>query len=153
MCIRDSIKAHSEASHLRLLQNTIANEITTLVHGEEELQKAKEASQILFGKSTSEAFQKLTPDTFLELFEGVPQANINRGEIKKGIDIVAALSSLSGFLSSNSDARRALKENAIYVNKSKVDQDFVIQESHLIGDQYVLLQRGKKNYFILKIVN
>lgn len=151
--IKSIIKAHSEASHLRLLQNTIANEITTLVHGEEELQKAKEASQILFGKSTSEAFQKLTPDTFLELFEGVPKANINRGEIKKGIDIVAALSSLSGFLSSNSDARRALKENAIYVNKSKVDQDFVIQESHLIGDQYVLLQRGKKNYFILKIVN
>ncbi|MDA9226245.1 tyrosine--tRNA ligase [Flavobacteriaceae bacterium] len=141
-------KEHAEAPHQRLLQNTIANEVTTLVHGLEELQKAQEASQILFGRATSEAFQKLTPETFLELFEGVPQANIN-----EGLDIIAALSSMSGFLSSNSDARRALKENAISVNKTKVDQDFMIQQSHLIGGQYVLLQRGKKNYFVLKIVD
>ncbi len=146
-------KEHAEAPHQRLLQNTIANEVTTLVHGSEELQKAQEASQILFGRATSEAFQKLTPETFLELFEGVPQANINRKTINEGLDIIAALSSMSGFLSSNSDARRALKENAISVNKTKVDQDFMIQQSHLIGGQYVLLQRGKKNYFVLKIVD
>ena len=146
-------KEHAEAPHQRLLQNTIANEVTTLVHGLEELQKAQEASQILFGRATSEAFQKLTPETFLELFEGVPQANINRKTINEGLDIIAALSSMSGFLSSNSDARRALKENAICVNKTKVDQDFMIQQSHLIGGQYVLLQRGKKNYFVLKIVD
>ena len=145
-------KEHAEAPHQRLLQNTIANEVTTLVHGLEELQKAQEASQILFGRATSDAFQKLTPETFLELFEGVPQANINRKTINEGLDIIAALSSMSGFLSSNSDARRALKENAISVNKTKVDQDFMIQQSHLIGGQYVLLQRGKKNYFVLKIV-
>ncbi|MDG1927233.1 MAG: tyrosine--tRNA ligase [Flavobacteriaceae bacterium] len=146
-------KEHAEAPHQRLLQNTIANEVTTLVHGLEELQKAQEASQILFGRATSEAFQKLTPETFLELFEGVPQANINRKTINEGLDIIAALSSMSGFLSSNSDARRALKENAISVNKTKVDQDFMIQQSHLIGGQYLLLQRGKKNYFVLKIVD
>jgi tyrosyl-tRNA synthetase len=146
-------KEHAEAPHQRLLQNTIANEVTTLVHGLEELQKAQEASQILFGRAKSEAFQKLTPETFLELFEGVPQANINRKTINEGLDIIAALSSMSGFLSSNSDARRALKENAISVNKTKVDQDFMIQQSHLIGGQYVLLQRGKKNYFVLKIVD
>ena len=146
-------KEHAEAPHQRLLQNTIANEVTTLVHGLEELQKAQEASQILFGRATSEAFQKLTPETFLELLEGVPQANINRKTINEGLDIIAALSSMSGFLSSNSDARRALKENAISVNKTKVDQDFMIQQSHLIGGQYVLLQRGKKNYFVLKIVD
>ena len=146
-------KEHAEAPHQRLLQNTIANEVTTLVHGLEELQKAQEASQILFGRATSEAFQKLTPETFLELFEGVPQANINRKTINEGLDIIAALSSMSGFLSSNSEARRALKENAISVNKTKVDQDFMIQQSHLIGGQYVLLQRGKKNYFVLKIVD
>ena len=146
-------KEHAEAPHQRLLQNTIANEVTTLVHGLEELQKAQEASQILFGRATSEAFQKLTPETFLELFEGVPQANINRKTINEGLDIIAALSSMSGFLSSNSDARRALKENAISVNKTKVDKDFMIQQSNLIGGQYVLLQRGKKNYFVLKIVD
>jgi tyrosyl-tRNA synthetase len=151
--INSIIKEHSQAPHLRLLQNTIANEVTTLVHGAEELQKAKEASQILFGRGTSEAFQKLTPETFLELFEGVPQADIPRDQIKEGLDIIAALSASSGFLNSNSEARRALKENAISVNKAKVDQEFRIQESHLIGNQYVLLQRGKKNYFVLKIVD
>ena len=151
--INSIIKEHAQAPHLRLLQNTIANEVTTLVHGAEELQKAKEASQILFGRGTSEAFQKLTPETFLELFEGVPQANIPRDSIKEGLDIIAALSASSGFLNSNSEARRALKENAISVNKAKVDQEFRIQESHLIGNQYVLLQRGKKNYFVLKVVD
>jgi tyrosyl-tRNA synthetase len=150
----DSIIAqHQEAPHQRLLQKTIADEVTTLVHGAEELQRAQEASQILFGKATGEAFQKLTPETFLELFEGVPQANINRSVINEGLEIIGALSSLSGFLSSNSEARRALKENAISVNKTKVGQDFSIQNEHLIGGQYVLLQKGKKNYFVLKVVD
>jgi len=150
----DSIIAqHQEAPHQRLLQKTIADEVTTLVHGAEELQRAQEASQILFGKATGEAFQKLTPETFLELFEGVPQANVNRSVINEGLEIIGALSSLSGFLSSNSEARRALKENAISVNKTKVGQDFSIQNEHLIGGQYVLLQKGKKNYFVLKIVD
>jgi tyrosyl-tRNA synthetase len=150
----DSIIAqHQEAPHQRLLQKTIADEVTTLVHGAEELQRAQEASQILFGKATGEAFQKLTPETFLELFEGVPQANVNRSAINEGLEIIGALSSLSGFLSSNSEARRALKENAISVNKTKVGQDFSIQNEHLIGGQYVLLQKGKKNYFVLKVVD
>ena len=150
----DSIIAqHQEAPHQRLLQKTIADEVTTLVHGAEELQRAQEASQILFGKATGEAFQKLTPETFLELFEGVPQANVNRSVINEGLEIIGALSSLSGFLSSNSEARRALKENAISVNKTKVGQDFSIQNEHLIGGQYVLLQKGKKNYFVLKVVD
>lgn len=150
----DSIIAqHQEAPHQRLLQKTIADEVTTLVHGAEELQRAQEASQILFGKATGEAFQKLTPETFLELFEGVPQANVNRLAINEGLEIIGALSSLSGFLSSNSEARRALKENAISVNKTKVGQDFSIQNEHLIGGQYVLLQKGKKNYFVLKVVD
>ncbi len=150
----DSIIAqHKEAPHQRLLQKTIADEVTTLVHGAEELQRAQEASQILFGKATGEAFQKLTPETFLELFEGVPQANVNRSAINEGLEIIGALSSLSGFLSSNSEARRALKENAISVNKTKVGQDFSIQNEHLIGGQYVLLQKGKKNYFVLKVVD
>ncbi len=150
----DSIIAqHQEAPHQRLLQKTIADEVTTLVHGAEELQRAQEASQILFGKATGEAFQKLTPETFLELFEGVPQANVNRSVINEGLEIIGALSSLSGFLTSNSEARRALKENAISVNKTKVGQDFSIQNEHLIGGQYVLLQKGKKNYFVLKVVD
>ena len=124
-----------------------------LVHGREELVKAQEASQILFGNATSEALQNLTPDIFLELFEGVPHAEIERSLIKDGINMIVALSSLSGFLNSNGEARRALKENSISVNKLKVTQDFMITEKELIADQYVLLQRGKKNYFILKIIS
>ena len=149
MCIRDR---HKKFPHLRLLQKKIAHEVTILVHGSEELVKAQEASQILFGNTTSEALQNLTPNTFLELFEGVPQAEIERNLIKDGIDIIGALSILSGFLNSNGEARRALKENSISVNKLKVTQDFIITEKELIADQYVLLQRGKKNYFILKII-
>ena len=150
--VDQKIKEHKKAPHLRLLQKTIAHEVTILVHGSEELVKAQEASQILFGNTTSEALQNLTPDTFLELFEGVPQAEIERNLIKDGIDIIGALSILSGFLNSNGEARRALKENSISVNKLKVTQDFIITEKELIADQYVLLQRGKKNYFILKII-
>ena len=150
--VNQKIKEHKEAPHLRLLQKTIAHEVTILVNGSEELLKAQEASQILFGNTTSEALQNITPDTFLELFEGVPQAEIGRSLIKHGIDIIGALSSLSGFLNSNGEARRALKENSISVNKQKVTQDFIITEKELIADQYVLLQRGKKNYLILKIL-
>ena len=150
--VNQKIKEHKEAPHLRLLQKTISHGVTMLVHGNEELIKAQEASQILFGNTTSEALQNITPDTFLELFEGVPQAEIERSLIKHGIDIIGALSSLSGFLNSNGEARRALKENSISVNKQKVTQDFIITEKELIADQYVLLQRGKKNYFILKII-
>ena len=150
--VDQKIKEHKKFPHLRLLQKTIAHEVTILVHGSEELVKAQEASQILFGNTTSEALQNLTPDTFLELFEGVPQAEIERNLIKDGIDIIGALSILSGFLNSNGEARRALKENSISVNKLKVTQDFIITEKELIADQYVLLQRGKKNYFILKII-
>ena len=145
------IEEHQEAPHLRVLQKTIAEEVTRLVHGEEELVKAQEASQILFGKATSEALQKLDQATFLELFEGVPQAEINRVQLEKGMDAVAALSAETGFLQSNGEARRALKENAISVNKKKIGADYVIKNTDLIADQYVLLQRGKKNYYILKL--
>lgn len=149
--VNQKIQEHTEAPHLRVLQKTIAEEVTRLVHGEEELIKAQEASQILFGKATSEALQKLDQAVFLELFEGVPQANVKRSQLKEGMDAVAALSAETGFLQSNGEARRALKENAISVNKSKITSDYIIKEIDLIADQYVLLQRGKKNYFILKL--
>jgi tyrosyl-tRNA synthetase len=149
--VNAKINEHEKAPHLRLLQKTIAQEVTILVHGQEELNKAEEASQILFGKATSESLKKLTTQTFLELFEGVPQAEVKRSQVEQGMDMVAALAGETGFLNSNGEARRALKENAISVNKSKVNQDFVITQNHLIANQYVLLQRGKKNYYILKI--
>ena len=151
--IEEKIQEHQTAPHLRLLQKTIAEEVTTLVHGKEAYFKALEASQILFGKTTGDSLQKLDSQTFLELFEGVPQAEVSRSLIDGGLDLVAALATETGFLSSNGEARRALKENAISVNQVKVDENFTLGAKDLIAAQYILLRRGKKNYFILKVAS
>ena len=149
--IEQKIKEHKESPHLRLLQKIIAEEVTTLVHGKEAYQKATEVSKILFGKTTSEAIQNLDSETFLELFEGVPQANIKKNLLVEGIDIIKVLVSETGFLNSNGDARRALNENAISVNQIKVKQDYIINVKDLIAEKYVLIQKGKKTYFILNV--
>ena len=146
------IVQHAEAPHLRLLQNKLAEELTVLVHGREELEKAKEASQILFGNSTSADLRTLDEKTFLEVFDGVPQAEVSAADIAGGLDMIAILSAKTGFISSNSEARRALKENSISVNKEKVGEDYQIAEKDLVDGKFILLQRGKKNYFIVKKV-
>ena len=145
------IATHKEAHHLRHLQKTVANEVTQMVHSEEDLQNAIKASQILFGKSTSEDLKVLDEQTFLDVFEGVPQSAISKKIIADGCDIIQALASESGFLSSNGEARRALKENSISVNKEKVKDDYQLSLSDLICERYILLQRGKKNYFLLVV--
>ena len=145
------IEEHKEAPHMRVLQKRLAQEVTVTVHGEEEHKKAVKASEILFGKSTSEDLKKLDAKTFLDVFDGVPQAEISVADIKAGLDIIGALAEKSGFLKSNGEARRALKENSISVNREKVSDGYSISESDLINEQFVLLQRGRKNYFILKV--
>ena len=150
--INTLIKDHKKEPHVRLLQKRLAEEVTVTVHNEVALNNAIKASNMLFGKSTSEDLIDLDTTTFLDVFEGVPQAEISRSEIEIGIDIIGALSEKTGFLKSNSEARRALKENSVAVNKIKVSEGFSINSSNLINEQFVLLQRGKKNYFILKIV-
>ena len=149
--IEKLIAEHAEAPHMRSLQKTLAKEVTITVHGEAEFEKALNASNILFGKSTSEDLKALDTQTFLDVFDGVPQASISRGEIDAGLEMIPALAEKSGFLKSNGEARRALKENSISVNKAKVGEDFVIDSSQLISDRFVLLQRGKRNYFILNV--
>lgn len=147
--IEELIEKHRAEAHLRHLQKKLAEEITTLVHGKEELENAIKASEVLFGKSTKEDLKSLNAETFLAVFEGVPQATVSKSELKEGINIVEALSEKSGFLSSKSEARRDLKANAISVNKEKVGEEFSLTEKDLISGQYILLQKGKKNYFIL----
>jgi tyrosyl-tRNA synthetase len=149
--IENKIKEHSETPHLRLLQKIIAEEVTTLVHGKEAYLKAVEASQILFGKSTDDALQKLDTQTFLEIFAGVPQAKIKRSLFDDGIDIVTVLTNETGFFNSKGEARRAINQNAISVNQAKVTLDYFIGIEDLIANQYILLQRGKKNYFVIKV--
>ncbi|MGB0805796.1 MAG: tyrosine--tRNA ligase [Salibacteraceae bacterium] len=143
--INDLIAQHKEAPHMRLLQKRLGEELTKLVHSEEDLHSAIEASNILFGKATADSLKALNEDDFLSIFEGVPQGTLTNYD---GMGIIDALAE-SGFLKSKGDARRSLKENAISVNKEKVKEDFVLSSDNLISDKYILLQRGKKNYFLL----
>ena len=140
---------HQKAPHLRLLQKNLAKEVTTAVHGHEAYENAVKASDILFGKTTAEAVKALDTQTFLAVFEGVPQAVLPFANLENGLNMIAALSAETGFLKSNGDARRELKQNAISVNKEKVGETYLIRQKDLIDQKYVLLQRGKKNYFIL----
>ena len=145
------IDEHKEVPHLRILQKKIGEEVTVLVHGEEAYNNAIKASNILFGKSTASDLKSLDEQTFLDVFDGVPQATISIADVAEGLDMIGALSAKTNFLGSNGDARRALKENAISVNKEKVKEDYIISMEDLIANKYVLLQRGKKTYYLLNI--
>ena len=140
---------HNEAPHLRLLQKAIAEEVTTRVHGEEALKTAISASNILFGKSTSDDLRSLSEKDFFSVFEGVPQATVAKEKINNGLPIVDALSSETNFLKSNGEARRELKGNAISINKEKVNEEFLIKNEDLINDKYILIGKGKKTNYIL----
>ncbi len=143
------VSEHQETPGLRLLQKRLATEITEMVHSKEDMENAVQASGILFGKATSEALRNLDETTFLDVFEGVPQATIAKSELEDGLDMIGALSAKTGFLGSNGEARRELKQNAISVNKEKVKEDYTIGVNDLINEKYVLLQKGKRNYFVL----
>lgn len=150
---REEIEA-LEAEHgidpsKRVLQKALAADITTRVHSAEDLAIAITASEILFGKSTDEDLKKLDNETLLDIFDGVPQGTIAKSEIEAGLGITDALVK-SGFLASNGEAKRALTENSISVNKLKVDQNKKIESNDLLNSSFVLLQKGKKNYFLLK---
>ncbi|GHC46342.1 tyrosine--tRNA ligase [Ulvibacter litoralis] len=146
------VAEHKEAPHMRLLQKRLAQEVTCTVHNEEEYEKAVKASAILFGNSSADDLKELDEQTFLDVFDGVPQTEVPMAEIEAGLDIIGALAEKTGFLKSNGEARRALKENSISVNREKVTDAFSVSTSDLINNQFVLLQRGKKNYFIIKVV-
>ena len=150
--IQDLTQKHSELPHLRLLQKRLAEEITDMVHSKEDLENAIKASNILFGNSTSDDLKQLDEATFLDVFEGVPQAEIARNEIETGINFVDVLNEKTGFFKSNGEARRALTANSISVNREKVTEEFVLSIKDLINNQFVLLQSGKKNYFVIRVV-
>ncbi|CEN45845.1 tyrosine--tRNA ligase [Capnocytophaga canimorsus] len=149
--VAELTKQHQEAPHLRILQKKLAEEITVMVHSREDYDNAVKASEILFGNSTSEDLKVLDSKMFLDVFEGVPQAEISLSDIENGLDMIAALSAKTDFIKTNSEARRALKENSISVNKEKVGEDYLITSKNLINNKFVLLQRGKKNYFVIVV--
>ncbi len=148
--VENLIKEHAVAPHLRLLQKRLAEEVTVMVHSREDYEAAVEASEILFGNATKDNLLHLSERNLLAVFEGVPSGQIARSEMGDGMDIVQFVVK-SGFLPSLSEARRALKENSLSVNKEKVQDGQMITSADLVRDKYVVLQRGRKNYFLVKI--
>jgi len=143
------IKEHNQAPHLRSLQKNIAEEITIRVHGKKELENAILASNILFGKSTSDDLKRLDSETFLAVFEGVPQYNISKEELNT--DIFTLLVEKTSIFNSKGEARRMISSNAVSFNKEKISSDFDSSDISLINEQYLLVQKGKKNYFVIKV--
>jgi tyrosyl-tRNA synthetase len=143
-------KQHNEAPHLRILQKALAKDVTVRVHSEEEYNMAIEASSILFGKGTTETLKKLSESTLLSVFEGVPQSEIPGSDIETGISIVDFLTEKTSIFSSKGEARRMLKDNGVAINKAKVKEDFVVDSKSLLNNRYVLVQKGKKNYYLVK---
>jgi len=146
------IKDHADAPHLRILQKALAKDITVRVHSEAVYSTAVEASEILFGKGTTETLCKLPVYMLLSIFEGVPQYEITKSEVAKSIPIVEFLTEHTGIFPSKGEARRMLKDNGISINKQKIREDFVITANQLLQEAYILVQKGKKNYFLVKVV-
>ena len=146
------IAEHKEAPHKRELQKELGKQVATMVHSKEDYNNAVAASEVLFGKSTAADFRKLDEATFLDIFEGVPQADIAMTEVENGLDMIAALAAQTNFLKSNGEARRALKENSVAVNKEKVKEDYTITKDDLINNKYVILNKGKKNTYIIRAI-
>jgi tyrosyl-tRNA synthetase len=136
----------------RILQKKLAEEITVMVHSREHYDMAVAASKILFGKSTSEELAKLDEDTFLSVFEGISVFDIAKSDLEKGINIIDLLAEHTQIFPSKGELRRTIKGNGLSINKEKfTDQDGIINADFLINDKYILVQKGKKNYFIIKV--
>ena len=151
--ILELIKKHFENPHERKLQKKIAEEATLMVHSKKDLDNAKTASKILFGKSTKKDLSSLDKETFYEIFDGVPKVKIKKSSLKKGLSVVDVLSMKGSILNSLSEARRALKEKSVYINKSRVDENKILDVSDLIIEGVVLVQRGKKKYLIIDFID
>ena len=144
-------KQHAADPSQRILQKALAKDITIKVHSEEDYNAAIEASQILFGKGTTETLKKLDEQTFLSVFDGVPQFKISKADIENGIGIIDLLAEKTQVLASKGEVRRALKENSLSINKEKIKEDYIANSSCLLNNKYILVQKGKKNYYIIMV--
>ncbi|MGE5426465.1 MAG: tyrosine--tRNA ligase [Methylococcaceae bacterium] len=148
--ISELVATHSEAPHLRLLQKKLAEEVTVMVHSREQYDMAVEASQILFGQGTAELLRKLDKDTFLAVFEGVPQYTVSASELNAGLKVVDLLAEKAMVFPSKGELRRTVQANGLSINKEKIsDAEQIINSNFLIGGKYILVQKGKKSYFLL----
>jgi tyrosyl-tRNA synthetase len=148
--IEKLVAEHQEAPHTRILQKTLAKEVTCMVHSEADYDAAVEASQILFGKGTEEQLRKLDEDTFLSVFEGVPQFPVDRKLLDEGVGVIDLLAEHTEVFPSKGELRRTIKGGGLSINKSKVmADDATVNAASLIGEKYLLVQKGKKNYFLI----
>lgn len=149
--IAELVARHNEAPHMRELQKVLAKDITIRVHSESDYEAAIEASQILFGKGTTETLRKLDERTFLSVFEGVPQFELDKADIELGIGVIDFLAEKTQVFASKGEARRMLKDNGVSINKSKVKDIYSVSLTDLLNEKYILVQKGKKNYFLIII--
>jgi tyrosyl-tRNA synthetase len=148
--INNIVILHKNEPHKRLIQKSLAKEITTIVHSNKSFLQVELASTILYSKSFKKDIESIDENTFLDIFEGVPLVELPKNELVKGFDMISVLSSKTEFLKSNSDARRSLSENSISINKSKVKEDYLVENKDLINDKYVIINKGKRSTFIIK---
>ena len=148
--IESLIQEHAQAPHQRALQKRLAQEVTVMVHSEEDYQAAVEASEILFGNATSDTLKKIDEDTLLSVFEGVPQFKISKEKLAEGIKAIDLLTEYAAVFPSKGEMRKLVQSGGVSLNKEKLEsQDTTIDGSYLLNGKYLLAQRGKKNYFLL----
>lgn len=146
------VNDHKEAPHERKLQKKLADEMTIMVHSEEDLENALKASEILFGKATEESLRSIDGETLADIFSGVPQFEISRADLEGGMDIIAFGAQQTQIFNSNGEARKMIQANGFSINKNKVDLEKSITTDDLISNQYIVAQKGKKNYFLVKVI-
>lgn len=150
--VADIVNAHKEEPHKRQLQKVLAQEITTMVHSKEEYEAAVEASEILFGNGTAEQLKKIDDKTFISVFEGVPCFDIESNVLKQGVNVVDLLAERTAIFPSKGELRRTIQGNGLSINKNKVPNvDLIVDNEFLLGEKYILIQKGKKNYFIIEV--
>ena len=140
---------HEAAPHLRILQKALARELTIRVHSEEDYNQSVEASDILFGKGTTETLRKMDERTLLNVFEGVPQCDVLLTDIESGLNIVDLVAEKTNIFPSKGEARRMMKDGGLQMNKEKMKEDFVVKKENLLNNKYLLIQKGKKNYYLI----
>jgi tyrosyl-tRNA synthetase len=150
--IEDLEQLHAQVPHNRILQKALAKEVTIRVHSPEDFETAVEASEILFGKGTTDTLKKISGETLLSVFEGVPQCSVKQSDIYPGLNVVEFLTDKSSIFTSKGEARRMLKDNGVLVNKSKVTEEYTIGPNDLLNGEYILIQKGKKNYFLVRVI-
>lgn len=150
--VEDLVSEHAKAPHLRLLQKRLAKELTIFIHSEEDYEIATEASEILFGKGTTETLAKLPENVFLSVFDGVPMVDVEADKLKAGIPVLEFLADVTNAFASRGEARRMVKDNGVSINKEKISDDVTIDSSYLINNKYILVQKGKKNFYLVKTI-